>query len=223
MNSIYETMMQNDKIVQNLLNKGINVKLFTRHSIRNSHDNVDFYEELTREGKVMAEAFGRGFIDTTLNYIVTSSSPRCIQTSENIIKGSLQNLSFIKENGLVGTWITDREQWNNSYKNIYKKNIKEILQDMIDYKDISGAYKINETINIILELLFSKYNDKEKNGVLDIFVTHDAFIMLLVCYVLKKNLNEIEWVYMLEGCFLWEENKKIYLLWRGETYEVNIL
>lgn len=57
---------------------------------------------------------------------------------------------------------------------------------------------------------------------LDVYVSHDGILMLFLCYVLGKRIEEIEWVYMLEGVFLWSEETTLCIAWRGEKFEYDM-
>ena len=46
--------------------------------------------------------------------------------------------------------------------------------------------------------------------------------MLLLLYLLDKNVSEMTWIYMLEGCILWFENAMLCIAWRGNIYRIKL-
>lgn len=220
--SIYETMETGYNLVKKIAPNDASVKILLRHSLRNHYENVRFDEPLTREGKVMAESFGRGLVTDNIRMVVTSHSPRCIETGENIIKGYGKPIDCLRCDELTYLWIKDKYQWSNTYENIYKKDIRKIIQDMLDKKEVLGAFTIEESINRLVDFMFSNDNEKisTNNSIFDIFISHDAFIMLLICYLTRSKLLDIKWLYMLEGVFLWKENNDLNMIWRGIQYKI---
>lgn len=215
--SIYETMETGYYLVKKLAPNNANIKLLLRHSLRNHYENVKFEEQLTREGKVMAESFGRGLVNDNIGKIVTSYAKRCIETGEYIIKGYGKNADFTQSDELTYLWIKDRKIWSNTYENIYGKDIHKIIQDLLDRKEVLGVFTIDECIEKLMNLMFStdSENKSTNNSTFDIFISHDAFIMPLICYLTKSKVSDIKWLYMLEGIFLWKEDNNLNIIWRG--------
>ena len=50
------------------------------------------------------------------------------------------------------------------------------------------------------------------------------FIMLFLCALLDKKLADMEWIYMLEGAFVWfdTKDKTLHCAWRGIEYSVGL-
>ena len=89
MKSIYESMEQSFVLAYKALQKGFEVKLLMRHSLRESGPGImpKFEDGLTREGKILAKHCGRSLEGISLGRIVTSASHRCMQTGEYIAQG----------------------------------------------------------------------------------------------------------------------------------------
>lgn len=246
-----------------LIPNGVRVKLLLRHSIRWGVEGVPINYKgeaikieaghnwgLTREGKIMAEAFGRGLREHfSLTRLASSESHRCKESIEHIQKGYGSSIETSAHKILTAMWIADSKTWHKSYE-AHNRDMKAILQKMLDREQIEGVYPVEKSVALLLEYMglcgeaekidskncqkFDKeksrqviestiHNKKDSKNELDIFVSHDAFIMLLLCFVLRKRLSEIEWVYMLEGVFLWNENNILCLAWRGEKFEISNL
>lgn len=244
MRSIYASM--NDSAA--LIPSGVRAKLFVRHSIRPGVEGqkvehngemiqieAGFHWGLTREGKIMAEEFGRGLRDEfILCNLVSSESKRCVETLNHIQKGYGINAKTSTHNVLKAMWISDSRKWHNIYE-YYNKDIKLLLQKMLDREHIDGVYAVEKSVYLLLEcmglcndighrILNSELLQAEdsKKKELDIYVSHDGLIMLTLCYLLQKNMSEIEWVYMLEGVFFWREEHLLCFAWRGEKFEFDI-
>ncbi|MDY5821354.1 MAG: histidine phosphatase family protein [Helicobacter sp.] len=244
MRSIYASM--NDSAA--LIPSGVRAKLFVRHSIRPGVEGqkveyngemiqieADFHWGLTREGKIMAEEFSRGLKDEfILCNLVSSESKRCVETLNHIQKGYGINAETSTHNVLKAMWVLDPLKWHNIYE-YYNNDIKLLLQKMLDREHIDGVYPVEKSVYLLLEhmglcddighrilnseLLQAKDSKKKE---LDIYVSHDGLIMLTLCYLLQKNMSEIEWVYMLEGVFFWREEHLLCFAWRGEKFEFDI-
>ena len=244
MRSIYASM--NDSAA--LIPSGVRAKLFVRHSIRPGVEGqkvehngemiqieAGFHWGLTREGKIMAEEFGRGLRDEfILCNLVSSESKRCVETLNHIQKGYGINAETSTHNVLKAMWVLDPLKWHNIYE-YYNNDIKLLLQKMLDREHIDGVYPVEKSVYLLLEhmglcddighrilnseLLQAKDSKKKE---LDIYVSHDGLIMLTLCYLLQKNMSEIEWVYMLEGVFFWREEHLLCFAWRGEKFEFDI-
>ena len=244
MRSIYASM--NDSVA--LIPSGVRAKLFVRHSIRPGVEGekvehngemiqieAGFHWGLTREGKIMAEEFGRGLRDEfILCNLVSSESKRCVETLNHIQKGYGINAETSTHNVLKAMWVLDSLKWHNIYE-YCNNDIKLLLQKMLDREHIDGVYPVEKSVYLLLEymglcddighrilnseLLQAKDSKKKE---LDIYVSHDGLIMLTLCYLLQKNMSEIEWVYMLEGVFFWREGYLLCFAWRGEKFEFDI-
>lgn len=230
---IYESMIKNLQLVPN----GTNAKLLLRHSIRpQANDgNADFSWGLTREGKEFAKLFGKylgGHLDKNFKVDIqkakTSVSPRCKETVEMILQGYRKEIPIQEEKILHTMWIENKEKWDKVFRD-YDKKMKVLLQKMLDGEHFEGVYPVNLSVAKMLQVMdfydntANKQTDKEGFYRLDIFATHDSLIMLLLAYLLGKNIAEFdEWIYMLEGCILWLEKSKLYVVWRSDRYEIKL-
>ena len=229
---IYESMIKNLHLVP----KGANAKLLLRHSIRpQSNDRyADFSWGLTREGKAFAELLGKylgGYLDKQFKVYIqkakSSASPRCKETAEMILQGYGKDIPIQEEKILHSMWIEDKEKWDKIFRK-YDKDMKVILQKMLDKEYLEGVYPIHLSVSKMLQVMdlydsnTNKKSDKDSLYRLDIFATHDSLIMLLLAYLLDKNISEIEWIYMLEGCILWFEDSILYVAWRGNIYSIQL-
>lgn len=228
---IYESMIKNLKLIPN----GISAKLLLRHSIRpeTSRTYTSFSLGLTREGEELAKWLGRylgGHLDKDfkvyINKVKTSKSPRCMDTSKMILEGYGKNIPIQEEKILHSMWIKDEVKWQKLFE-YYNNDIKILLQKMLNKEDLDGVYPINLSIAKMLQVMdfFDTTNiqcNEDSLYMLDIFTTHDSLIMLLLLYLLNKNILEMTWMYMLEGCILWFENSILCIAWRGDIYHIEL-
>ena len=268
MKSIYESMEQSFVLAYKALQKGFEVKLLMRHSLRESGPGImpKFEDGLTREGKILAKHCGRSLEGISLGRIVTSASHRCMQTGEYIAQGYGRDIIIQQNDILSYLWICDREKWRTTFES-YNQNIRTILETLLDRQSynkeiLGGVYPLQTTLELLLKTMwhnpkdtiftqlpcidlwiaqplphhtsydiescFSNYSHTREGqdiqGVLDIFVTHDSFIMLFLCALLDKKLADMEWIYMLEGAFVWfdTKDKTLHCAWRGIEYSVGL-
>ena len=229
---IYESMIKNFQLVP----KRANAKLLLRHSIRpQSNDRyADFSWGLTREGKEFATLLGKylgGHLDKKFKVNIekakTSASPRCKETLKMILQGYGKHIAIQEEIILHSMWIEDKDRWDKVFRK-YDKKMEILLQKMLDKEYLDGVYPVNLSVAKMLRVMdfygntTNKQPDKNSLYRLDIFVTHDSLIMLLLAYLFGKNVAEIEWIYMLEGCILWFEDSILYFAWRGNKYNIRL-
>lgn len=228
---IYENLIKSLQLVP----KRTNAKLLLRHSIRPQSNEIetDFGLGLTREGKELANWFGKylgGHLDKNFKVDIqrakTSSSPRCKETAEMILKGYGKYIPIQEDRILHAMWIENKTKWEKMFKSNDKK-IEPILQKMLDGENLDGVYPAYLSISKMLKVMdfFDISNKKyceDSLYTLDIFTTHDSLIMLLLLYLLNKNVAEVDWIYMLEGCILWFENSILCIAWRGKKYNIKL-
>jgi hypothetical protein len=210
--SIYDSMQQSALLCPN----DVNVKLIIRHSIRqeiNSEiDNLN--AQLTREGIEFARKFGKE-LDTPIGTVSSSCSQRCIDTCKNIL-GENSNKIKIQETDILQTV----QNYDDSLagKSFSKYGVKGIFDSFVENKNLPGINSLEYSVSKILDFIFLTGN---KNKTIDIFCTHDFQIGMMLLFLNGSNTNNCEklfenWIYMLEGFFLYGNREKFTLIWRGE-------
>ncbi|TLD81036.1 histidine phosphatase family protein [Helicobacter sp. MIT 05-5293] len=215
------------------------IKLLIRHSIRPGVDGIPIvYEDkeifihagfhwgITREGEALARAFGKALEYEIIN-IESSPLKRCVQTANMILEGRGVQREVRQNEILKAMWVKDRYKWGRIYKEYEaqhkSKGIVLLLQKMLDGQAVEGAYDIDTSIARLLNAMgLGEKSTSSSKRQMDIYVTHDGLIMLLIAYALKCRLVDLEWICMLEGVFLWEEWGRIYLAYNGQKHPIEI-
>lgn len=209
--SIYESMQYSAKLCP----KKENIKLVIRHSIRQDlNDEMANYDAmLTREGIEFAKRFGKE-LNIQIGTVSSSLSQRCIDTCENILFGKSSKIEILKTNILQTVQNYDDSLSGESF---LKYGIEGILDAFIENKKLPGLNSLEFSVNKILDYIFKTGN--KKNSV-DIFCTHDFQIAMILLFLYGNNLKNRKtlfenWIYMLEGFFLYGNREKFTLIWRG--------
>lgn len=197
-----------------------NAKMILRHSLRDKIPPNDMGNDilLTREGEVMAEHFGR-HCNLNLSHIHTSVVERCRQTASLLAKGYQQTHK-------ISLPITPTHVLTDSYINNLDKAVKLfkthspywIMSAFLRGETLDGMRNVNESMRLLFDYIFKNQID---NG-MEVFVTHDTFLIAIVCFChnIQPELDDFSWPYMLEGAFLYLENERINCIFRGKTKSI---
>ena len=211
-NSPYPSMNEGAAIFQ----KGENVKLLLRHSIRPSLKKLSFPDEvgLTFEGKDIARKLGES-LDIPLGVIMTSPVRRCKETVSCIL--SFHNRKDFEINDILGySFVEDEVKARQMFS---KYNLKTIVNELGLQGKLPGFYPMDVCVAKILDLIFSTGGEK---GKLDVYCTHDFTLALLEVALFNKNRNiseiSLNWPHMLEGMWFSGERHLFLCSWRNQLY-----
>lgn len=153
---------------------------------------------LTPEGIRNAEAYGR-FLSQKFRIGRLMSSPigRCIDTAAAIASGACIERDVIVAQILSHPY--HEEAWN--------------LKD-----ELAQACLPEKTVSLVQLLL----DAEAKAGMMDLFVTHDTVVGVLVQYLLGEAIGDENLPNFLEGIFFWHEGEGVRAAWRGKIYEVRL-
>ena len=70
----------------------------------------------------------------------------------------------------------------------------------------------SEGVDLLLGLTAS---DLRSHGRLNIYVTHDAILAVLVAHLYRLSVDEIGWPNYLDGLLLWRFGERLHFIWRG--------
>lgn len=192
-----------------------NAKMILRHSLRDKIPPNETGNDvlLTREGEVMAEHFG-AHCNFSIARIHTSVIERCVQTANLFAKGYEQakgkTLEIIPTNVLTDSYIYDLEKAVELFK---RQSPHSIITTFLRGEDLPGMRGVTESMKTLFSYIFA---DKTCDD-MEIFITHDTFLIAIVCYChqLQPQLNDFNWPYMLEGAFLYLQGNHIHCIFRG--------
>jgi len=212
----YESMGESAKLCP----KENNIKILLRHSIR--QDMEEKVAQLTREGKKIAELFGKE-LGANIGIISSSFVQRCMDTRNEIIKGyNKTHLEYkppvLKSRMLQKPHIMNTPESKDTWD---KLGIEGIFDGFAKNIDMPGIYNLETSVNRLLDYIFETGNE---NNTVDIYCAHDFQLSMLLLYLNEKKYEykqllfsgDDTWPFMLEGMFLWKENDHIKIAWRGK-------
>ena len=210
----------------NIVKLGIAIKdikgpasLLVRHAERPNipFRDVDHLVKITDQGRKSTEELGR-LIGDKLGSVATSSVPRCLDTSEAIIKGSGNleipiNISW--RLGNPGIWITDGEA---AWSEFLKHGLNQIIKYQVEGKILNGFRSLKEGIDIMLDYIFGIANENEG---INILVSHDAVIAPFLGYLLGTSDTAEILPSFLEGVLLSRTESGLKVYWRDKWFNIS--
>jgi broad specificity phosphatase PhoE len=206
-----------------------NIKLILRHSIRHgiseSSNGDDI--ELLPEGKIMASRLGES-LNIPIGSISSSFVPRCISTCNEIINGYNEShrkieIQIQKTKLLQAPHIQDDKLAGDTWANFGRNPLNKVIGAFVNKENMPGLYDLDTSMTRLLNYVFETGND---NGTIDIFCTHDFQMIMLLLFILGNNtenmekLLSIDYPRMLEGMFLWKNERNITISWRGKIKQI---
>lgn len=188
------------------------VVLLTRHSVREQADNArpGFDIPLTPEGIALALQWGAA-LDRPIHQVYSSHSPRCVHTGEAMLEGAGVTLPVEIHEKLCepGCYVSNMTVAGPSF----------IALGPVDFvsgtlrNEVDGMFTTRQGTGDFLQML--RRAQPEESG-LTVCVTHDTILGTLV-YDLenKRQLDDDDWPWMLEGVFLWFDDSFVHWVWRG--------
>ena len=189
--------------------------LLLRHSVRPPFPPGVFHcqVDLTPEGVQFAEALGAR-LGTKITQIDTSTSTRCVQTGEALLRGAGSNLS-VQINprlGDIGVYVADSDR---THEYMVQSGPLALVNAGLQGEAGCG---LNPVFAASRELLRNLWGTGLPDGTLRIGVTHDTMLSLFLGTLAgREELDEAGWPRMLEGVLLWEEGEQLCWCWRGEV------
>lgn len=198
-------------------NKGTNMKLVIRHSIRPSLKGVDFSNSinigLTEEGIEMAFTFGNG-LSIPLGFVSSSESIRCVQTIEAILDGANTNYSKIETSRILTSPAIKNQK--EAMKTLCNTNLKQVAYLLSINQQVIGFTNIRTTSEMILDYIFESGNEENS---LDIYCTHDFNIVILLLFfwpsINTYKLITENWPEPLEGVIICGNRNEFEVYWRN--------
>ena len=168
---------------------------------------------LTSCGVASAERLGATLSSLRPKVGVTASPvPRCISTAAAIMRGGewAEEVALDWRLGDPGPFVVDEEVSGALFLDI---GILEIVRHQLTCtKPPAGMKPTAEGVGLLLELATNKLRSR---GRLNIYVTHDAILAVLVAYLYRLPVDEINWPDYLDGLLLWRCGNRLYFIWRG--------
>lgn len=191
------------------------VALIVRHAKRGQIPSGEFGANvpLTAQGVADAQRLGT-VLRSVREQVSTVSSPvlRCVQTAEAILRGGglPGDTALDRKLGDPGPFVVDPEVSGSLFLQI---GILEIVRRQLgDADPPAGMRPTEEGIELLLSLTT---DNLENHGRLNVYVTHDAVLSVLVATLFRSPLETTGWPQYLEGLLLWRTSGRLHFSWRA--------
>lgn len=193
---------------------GREVSIIMRHAERQPIPAGSFGTNvpLTASGTASAEQLGNFLSSRVLGSIVSSPVLRCVSTAQAIVRaaGWAAEVGMDWRLGDPGPFVEDAELAGPPF---LKEGIREIVQrQLVDGEALPGMRPAGEGVELLLELTTAKLGE---SGRLNIHVTHDAILAVMVGNLYGLSIDEFVWPDFLDGLILWVVDDIIHYSWRG--------
>ncbi len=168
---------------------------------------------LTAYGVASAERLGAALSHIRhCTRVITSPVPRCKSTAQAILRGGALPEEIVPDwrLGDPGPFVVDSEVSGALFLEI---GILEIVRRQLTRANPPvGMRPTAEGIDLLLRLTTT---DLQACGRLNIYVTHDAILAVLVAHLYRLPVDEIGWPDYLDGLLLWRCGERLHFIWKG--------
>ena len=191
------------------------VSLILRHAEREDIPPGTFGVDvqLTTCGVASAERLGATLSGMRPQVKATASPvPRCESTAKAILRGGgwHEEVALNWRLGDPGPFVMDEDVSGALFLQI---GVLEIVRHQLsNVEPPAGMRATSEGVDILLELAA---NDLQSGGRLNIYVTHDAILAVLVAHLYQLPVDDISWPGYLDGMLLWRCRDRLHFIWRG--------
>ena len=168
---------------------------------------------LTSRGVETAERLGAMLSGLRPQVGVTASSvPRCVSTGKAVLRGGgwPEEVALDWRLGAPGPFVFDEEISGALFLQI---GILEIVRRQLTRAEPpAGMRSTAEGVDLLLGLAS---DDLRARGRLNVYVTHDAILAVLVARLYRLSVEDIGWPGYLAGLLLWRCRDRLHFIWRG--------
>ena len=191
----------------------VDVSLVIRHAEREEIAAGTFGHDvnLTAQGLQDAEHLGAALSEKRTITAVSSPVPRCVQTTRGILAGAGSSDEVITDRrlGHPGAFIVNPEIAGPLFLEL---PVPEIARRQLQYDmPLPGMRRTKKGVANLLDLVTGNLGG---NGRLDVFVTHDVILAVLVGSILDLTIEEAGWPDFLEGMLVWRSDSSFHASWR---------
>ena len=190
------------------------VSLVIRHAEREEIPAGAFGSDvsLTRHGVLAAERLGAALSSRRRARVFSSPVHRCTQTAEAIRRGGGWDgeVGLDRRLGDPGPFVVDPEVSGPLFLDT---PIRELAhRQLVETGPLPGMRPEAEGVQILLDLTAGNL---EQDGGLNLYVTHDVILAVLVASLFRLPLEEAGWPGYLDGLLLWRSAGRLHFSWRG--------
>lgn len=170
---------------------------------------------LTAEGHAQAEALGAS-IRARLGAVRTSGVLRCRQTAHAILRGAQREETPEADPllGAPGPFVIDGEA---AWPLFVQHGAQGLARLQLHGTALPGLRSVAEGCPLLLRAVMAR---QPLPGRIDLYVTHDLIIAVLVAFLLGEDSPEPLWPDFLEGVLLWPDGHGLAGAFRGRTLRV---
>ena len=190
------------------------VSLVIRHAEREEIPPDSYGENvpLTYRGIASAERLGELLSLREPGKLRASPLPRCIHTAEAIRKGAGWDLEIYPDQllGGPGPFVIDPVTSGPLFLDV---GIMEVVRRQLNCAPPpAGMRPTPEGVRLLLDLVTENLG---QDGLLNIYVTHDSILAVLVGTLLRLGVDESTWPPYLDGLLMWRSQGRLNFSWRG--------
>ncbi len=189
--------------------------LILRHAEREEIPQGTFGVDvpLTTSGVASAERLG-ATLSGIRPLVYASASPvqRCVSTATAMLRGCGRPEEVVPDwrLGDPGPFVVDEEVSGALF---LETGILEIVKHQLTHAEPpAGMRQTTQGVDLLLGLTT---NDLCSRGRLNAYVTHDSILAVLVAYLYRIRIDEINWPGYLDGLLLWRSGDRINFIWKG--------
>lgn len=205
-----------DSLVQRLaaIPRNPAAAIFLRHAEREEIPPGDFGENVPLTACGVAASERMGSLLSALGSVRVASSPvpRCVETSRAILRGAgcEDGVTLDRRLGDHGPFVVDPEVAGRLF---LQTSVLELTRRQLSGGDPpAGMRRNSEGVAILLDAATGAMRTGSE---LNLFVTHDAILAVLVAHLYGVQVDEITWPGYLDGLVLWRDGELLRFSWRG--------
>lgn len=189
--------------------------LILRHAEREEISSGTFGYDvpLTARGVAAAEGLGAALAGMRPRVgAVASPVPRCVSTARAILRGAglPESVALDRRLGDPGPFVVDEKASGELFLRVDVSEIAE--RQLAGAAPPAGMRATSEGVGLLLGLAAGGLRSR---GRLDVYVTHDGILAVLVAYLYRLPVDEIGWPGYLDGLLMWRCRDRLHFAWGG--------
>ena len=190
------------------------VSLVVRHAERTEIPSGTFGADvsLTRQGAADAKRLGAALSGGRRVTIVSSPVHRCAQTAGAILRGGgwAGEVALDSRLGDPGPFVTEPDVSGPLFLATPVRDLAR--RQLVEAGPLPGMRPTAEEVRILLDLTAGNL---EQDGRLNVYVTHDVILAVLVASLFRLPIEDVGWPGYLDGLLLWSSARRLRFSWRG--------
>ncbi len=193
--------------------------ILLRHAAREQFSPGSFGNEtnLTPAGVQAAEALGRKLRSRRPGRLMSSPLQRCISTVEALARSAGWDIPVELDDrlGAPGPFVVDADIAGPLFQ---QYPLVEIVQrQLMIPTPLPGMRSTSIGVALVIDLMLERLNVP---GRLDVLVTHDIILAVVVGYLLETIFDETMMPDFLEGLIIWKKSTGLGAIWRHQAYDI---